>query len=175
MGKKKFILRARNLIPKQNEGNNHTSKINVFPVLHTIFLLLGGQNSILCNWGEKSLFYECDVSCLSKARATITLLGPLVEKMDFHNASFENPVSVPVERVKQRKQRLSTRSTVTANRILKRVAIKNSIHYSKQNTANATRVTADLASLGQQTSHSLQLLCFVPCNVIYSCLLRTGQ
>ena len=60
-----------------------------------------------------------------------------------------------------------TRSTVTANQILKRVAMKNIIHYSKQNTANATRVIAALASLGQQTSHSLQSLCFALCNVIY--------
>ena len=49
---------------------------------------------------------------------------------------------------------LSTRSTVTANQILKRVAMKNSIHYSKQNTAKAFRVIAALVSLGQQTSHS---------------------
>ena len=45
--------------------------------------------------------------------------------------------------------------------------MKNSIHYSKQNTAKAIRVIAALASLGQQTSHSLQSLCFAPCNVIY--------
>ena len=30
-------------MPEQGEGNNHTSKINVFPVLHTIFFLLAGQ------------------------------------------------------------------------------------------------------------------------------------
>ena len=30
-------------MPEQSEGNNHTSKINVFPVLHTIFILLAGQ------------------------------------------------------------------------------------------------------------------------------------
>ena len=30
-------------MPEQSEGNNHTSKINVFPVLHTIFFLLWGQ------------------------------------------------------------------------------------------------------------------------------------
>ena len=45
--------------------------------------------------------------------------------------------------------------------------MKNSIHYSEQNTAKAIRVIAALASLGQQTSHSLQSLCFAPCNVIY--------
>ena len=31
-------------MPEESEGNNHTSKINVFPVLHTIFFLLAGQN-----------------------------------------------------------------------------------------------------------------------------------
>ena len=31
------------LIPKQSEGNNYKSKTNVFPVSHTIFFLLGGQ------------------------------------------------------------------------------------------------------------------------------------
>ena len=30
-------------MPEQSEGNNHTRKINVFPVLHTIFFLLAGQ------------------------------------------------------------------------------------------------------------------------------------
>ena len=35
------------------------------------------------------------------------------------------------------------------------------------NTALATRVNAALASLGQQTSHSLQSLCFIPCNATY--------
>ena len=34
----------------------------------------------------------------------------------------------------------------------------------KQNTAKAIRVIAALVSLGQQTSHSLQSLCFAPCN-----------
>ena len=45
--------------------------------------------------------------------------------------------------------------------------MKNSIHYSKQNTANATRVAAALASLGQKLHTRLQSLCFAPCNVIY--------
>ena len=30
-------------MPEQSEGNNHTSKVIVFPVLHTIFFLLAGQ------------------------------------------------------------------------------------------------------------------------------------
>ena len=30
-------------MPQQSESKNHTSKINVFPVLHTIFFLRGGQ------------------------------------------------------------------------------------------------------------------------------------
>ena len=30
-------------MPKQSEGTNHISKMNAFPVLHTIFFLLGGQ------------------------------------------------------------------------------------------------------------------------------------
>ena len=69
----------------------------------------------------------------------------------------------------------STRSTVTSNQILKRVATKNKMPYSKQNTADATRVIAALASLGLQTSHSLQSLCFVPCNAIYYFSCRTKQ
>ena len=41
---------------KQSKGNNYTSKINVFPVLHTI-LLLGGQKWIfLPHRGEKMHF-----------------------------------------------------------------------------------------------------------------------
>ena len=30
-------------MPEQSKGNNYTSKINVFPVLYTIFFLLWGQ------------------------------------------------------------------------------------------------------------------------------------
>ena len=30
-------------MPEQSEGNNHTSKINLFPVSHTIFFLLKDQ------------------------------------------------------------------------------------------------------------------------------------
>ena len=30
-------------MPEQSEGNNHTSKINVFLDSHTILFLLGGQ------------------------------------------------------------------------------------------------------------------------------------
>ena len=41
------------------------------------------------------------------------------------------------------------------------------MHYSKRNTADATGMNVALASLGQQTSLSLQSLCFVPCNAIY--------
>ena len=43
LGRKKFILRVWTLMTEQGEGNNHTSKINVFPVSHTIFFLLEGQ------------------------------------------------------------------------------------------------------------------------------------
>ena len=40
---KHCILRVWSLMPEQSEGNNHTSKINVSPVLHTIFFLLEDQ------------------------------------------------------------------------------------------------------------------------------------
>ena len=43
LGRKKFILRVWSLIPEQSEGNNRTSKINLFPVSYTIFFLLGDQ------------------------------------------------------------------------------------------------------------------------------------
>ena len=62
---------------------------------------------------------------------------------------------------------LSSRFTGTENQILKTVAMKNSIYYSKQNTANATRIAAALASLGRKLRARLQSLCFVPGNVIY--------
>ena len=57
---------------------------------------------------------------------------------------------------------LSSHFTGTENQILKTVAMKNSMHYSKQNTANATRMTAALALLGQQTSHSFAIAVFRP-------------
>ena len=40
---KKFILRVWSLMLEQSEDKNLTSKINVFPLLHMIFFLLGGQ------------------------------------------------------------------------------------------------------------------------------------
>ena len=57
---------------------------------------------------------------------------------------------------------LLSRFIGTENQILKIIAMKNSIHYSKQNTMNATRVAAALASLGQQTSHSFAIAVFRP-------------
>ena len=57
---------------------------------------------------------------------------------------------------------VSSRFTGTQNQILKTVAIKNSMHYKGRNTANATRVTAALASLKQQTSHSFAIAVFRP-------------
>ena len=77
---------------------------------------------------------------LIRAKVSDIYLNEL--KFVFHSASFEN-------------------------RSFKKGAMKNNMHYSKQNTADATRVTAALASPGQQTSHPSQSLCFVPCNAIY--------
>ena len=57
---------------------------------------------------------------------------------------------------------LSSRFTGTENRIFKGGAMKNTMHYSKENTADATRVTAALALLGQQTSHSFAIAVFRP-------------
>ena len=118
-------------MPKQSEGNNHTSKINIFTVSHTIYFLLGVRKWIF--------------------------IAPLL-KIRF---------SVPGERVETLKAGLkiavSTRSTITSNQILKRAAMKNNMHYSKQITIGSTSVNAVLDSLGQQTSHSLQSLCFIPC------------
>ena len=81
--------------------------------------------------------------------------------------------SVPVERVESAtsnprvgslkvglKIAVSTRSTVTSNQILKRVAIKNNMHYSKQNKTESTTVNAACASMGS----ILQNLC-KRCNV----------
>ena len=47
-------------MPEQSEGNNRTSIINVFPVLHTIFFLLAGQkvDLYICPLVEKIEFYD---------------------------------------------------------------------------------------------------------------------
>ena len=85
---------------------------------------------------------------------------PPARKLVFIAPPLKIRFSVPVERVETMifnprvESRFSTRSTVTANQILKRVAMKNSIHYSKKNTAKAFRQIAAQVSLGQQTSHS---------------------
>ena len=41
-------------MPEQSEANNHTSKINVFPVLHTIFY--GANKSTFWPASKKILF-----------------------------------------------------------------------------------------------------------------------
>ena len=61
--------------------------------------------------------------------------------------------SVPVERVETsifnpRVESCCFNPLHSYSQILKRVAMKNSIHYSKQNTAKAFRVIAALVSLG---------------------------
>ena len=53
---------------------------------------------------------------------------------------------------------VSTHSIATSNQIFIRAAMKYNMHYSKQNSTESTSVNAALASLGQQTSHSLQSL-----------------
>ena len=51
-GKKDITGTINSILPEQSEGNNHTSKINVFPALHTIFFLLdGSENEFACPHG----------------------------------------------------------------------------------------------------------------------------
>ena len=50
LGEREFISRVRSLMPEQSEGNNHTSKINVFTILQTIFFLLGGGGGSKMNF-----------------------------------------------------------------------------------------------------------------------------
>ena len=71
VGEKKCILRVRSLMPEQSEGNNYTSKINVFPVSHTIFFLLGGQKLVLLTrTGQQDPLYdplvEKNYNCINK-------------------------------------------------------------------------------------------------------------
>ena len=54
-------------MPEQSEANNHTSKINVSPVYHTIFFPLGGQ--------KMDLF--------APTREKNALFDPIVEKFNF--------------------------------------------------------------------------------------------
>ena len=79
---------------------------------------------------------------------------PILEKLENSNVIYKIPcLDFSKTYVGQTRRMLSvrceehknsTRSTVTANQILKRVAMKNGIHYSKQNTAKAFRVIAAL-------------------------------
>ena len=46
--KKKVYFASVILMPKKSESNNHTSKINVSPVLHTIFFPLRVKNWFIC-------------------------------------------------------------------------------------------------------------------------------
>ena len=73
-------------------------------------------------------------------------------KLFFITPLLKTRFSVAVERVGNLKVGLqiavSNRSKVTSNKILKRVAMKNKMHYSKQNIVDVIHVTAALASLG---------------------------
>ena len=53
---KKYILRLWSLIPERSEGNNHTRYINVSPVVHTIFFLLGAK-IVYCAIREKTIYF----------------------------------------------------------------------------------------------------------------------
>ena len=49
------------LVPEQSEGNNQTSKINVFPVSHAIiFLLVGHKVDFIASYDKrvKLMFYR---------------------------------------------------------------------------------------------------------------------
>ena len=49
---------TKNSTNVQSEGNNHTTKINVFSVLHTIFILLGrSKNGIACLAGGNKIHF----------------------------------------------------------------------------------------------------------------------
>ena len=66
----------------------------------------------------------------------------LIQSFYFQQGSFETAISNP--RLETSKVELkiaaSTRSIVTSNKILKRVAMKNIMHYSKQTTTDSTSV-----------------------------------
>ena len=96
-------------MPEQSEGNNDTSKINVFFLCCTIYYF---------------------IAPLLKIRFSVP--AKRVEIAIFNPRSVTLKVGLQTA--------VSTRSTGTENQILKTVAIKNNMHYSKQNTANATRV-----------------------------------
>ena len=124
------------------------------------------------------IFHNLPELFLKTIRNSITTLN--LPRTQAKNLFFIAPLlkirfSVPVKRAKTAifnpraetlkvglQTALSSRFTGTENQILKTVAMKNSMHYSKQNTANATRVTAALASLGQQTSHSFAIAVLRP-------------
>ena len=56
LGRRKFIFRVWNLMPKKSKGNNHTSKINVFPcVAYEFFPLEGSKNGFLWPAGGKQI------------------------------------------------------------------------------------------------------------------------
>ena len=71
-------------MPEQSEVNNHTSKINVFPVLHTIFFLLAGQKvdlfaphgeikSTLWPASRKNNLFHSEFRMLQKAFGDLTM------------------------------------------------------------------------------------------------------
>ena len=61
--REKNLFCVWSLMPEQSEGNNDTSKINVFPVSHTIFFYQGVRKWICVQTGGKSR-----VACLRVER-----------------------------------------------------------------------------------------------------------
>ena len=71
LGKNKFILRVWILMLEKSEGKNHTSKINVLSVFHTIFFLLGGQKmDFVQQRSETKLFHACKGGRIENVRGT---------------------------------------------------------------------------------------------------------
>ena len=59
LGRKKFILGVWSLIPEQIEGNDHTSRINVFLVSQTeIFAPPYKHDIVYCVTGENICFFR---------------------------------------------------------------------------------------------------------------------
>ena len=75
-------------MPEQSEGNNHTSKINVFPVLHTIFFLLAGHKVDLFAphgaikstlWpGSRKKYIQLCLQCQLKKLVRVETKNPMI-------------------------------------------------------------------------------------------------
>ena len=168
-------------MPEQSEDNNHTSKINVFPVLHTIFFLLAGQKVDLFapHGAIKSTLWPANkkntkikyFSFIFHFKFYTRYKGPkgnfsVLRRFQFLNFFFRSALQTKALNYffyqRAIKWTLLPRAGQT-NPLSDPIVEKNHVQHGKN--IYFTRVVVTLALLGHQTSHSQNKFFFPSCTM----------